>query len=125
MNTRPQFASRIPLTALPPQIYYVHPLALHGMDAWEEVFTHARALGFDTILSGPLFDRGRGASIFTTSDFDRLAPSLGLGSDPMEAITALTQAARECELKFMLDLVIDQVATGPPPKPTVAADTRQ
>ncbi|AYC99887.1 alpha-1,4-glucan--maltose-1-phosphate maltosyltransferase [Neorhizobium sp. NCHU2750] len=124
MNTRPQFVSRIPLTDLPPQIYYVHPLALAGITAWEEMFGHARDLGFDTVLSGPLFHRGKGTSVFTAADFDRLDPALGLGRDPVEAIAALVAAAGRHELKFMLDLVIDQVAVDDAHETAIAADPR-
>jgi starch synthase (maltosyl-transferring) len=124
MNTRPQFAARIPLTDLPPQIYYIHPLALHGMDAWREVFAHARDLGFDTVLSGPLYERGQDASIFTTRNFERLDPALGLGDNAVDAIEALVKAAGDHDLKFMLDLVIDQVATDDQHVPPVAADPR-
>jgi starch synthase (maltosyl-transferring) len=124
MNTRPQFASRISLTDIPPQIYYVHPLMLHGIDAWKEVFAHARDLGFDTVLSAPLFERGEKASIFTTRDFDRIDPELGLGTDPRKVIASLVSAAREHDLKLMLDLIIDQVAVDRDHMPTVAADPR-
>lgn len=124
MNTRPQFASRISLTDLPPQIYYVHPLALRGIEAWREVFAHARDLGFDTVLSGPIYERGAGASIFTSRDFNRTDPALGLAADLAEAIAALVSAAREHELKFMLDLVIDQIAADREHAPPVAVDPR-
>jgi starch synthase (maltosyl-transferring) len=124
MNTRPQFASRISLTDLPPQIYYVHPLMLNGSEAWREVFTHARDLGFDTVLTAPLFKRGNKASIFTTEDFNRLDPALGLGDDPGQAISLLVSAAREQGIKLMFDLVVDQVAIDREHVPPVAADPR-
>jgi starch synthase (maltosyl-transferring) len=124
MNTRPQFASRTSLTDLPPQIYYVHPLLLRGQDAWRDVFAHARALGFDTVLSAPLFKRGNEASIFTTQDFERLDPDLGLGDDPRAAIASLVAMAREHDVRLMLDLVIDQVAVDQQHAPPVAADPR-
>lgn len=124
MNTRPQFASRIPLTDLPPQIYYVHPLALHGMEDWKEAFAHARDLGFDTVLSGPLYQRGDASAIFTTQSFERLDPALGLGDDPEEAIAALAAIAKKHKLKFMLDLVVDQIAMERPDTLRRAADPR-
>ncbi|TWF58824.1 alpha-1,4-glucan--maltose-1-phosphate maltosyltransferase [Neorhizobium alkalisoli] len=124
MNTRPQFASRTLLTDLPPQLYYVHPLALKGMEAWKEVFAHARNLGFDTVLSGPLYQRGDGSSIFTALDFERLDPELGLGDNPVEAIAMLVAAAKGFELKFMLDLVVDRVAVDREEAKQSAADPR-
>jgi starch synthase (maltosyl-transferring) len=124
MNTRPQFASRTLLTDLPPQLYYVHPLVLKGVEAWKEIFAHARNLGFDTVLSGPLYQRGDGASIFTALDFERLDPELGLGDNPAEAIAMLVAAAKDFELKFMLDLVVDRVAVDREEAKQSAADPR-
>ncbi|MEQ1403448.1 maltotransferase domain-containing protein [Neorhizobium sp. Rsf11] len=123
MNTRPQFASRTSLSQLPPQIYYVHPLILKGLDAWREVFAHAKDLGFDTVLTAPLFARGRNASVFVTRNFDRLDPELELGTSVEDGFKALIEAARAQDLRLMLDLIIDRVAddehTG-----SIAADPR-
>ena len=80
MNTRPQFSTRSSLTQVPPQIYYVHPLMLRGLEAWREVFAHVRELGLDTVLTAPLFRRGTNASVFITRNFDELDPALDLGS---------------------------------------------
>ncbi|MBP1842384.1 starch synthase (maltosyl-transferring) [Rhizobium petrolearium] len=123
MNTRPQFASRTSLSQLPPQIYYVHPLMLKGLDAWREVFAHAKDLGFDTVLTAPLFARGRNASIFVTRNFDRLDPELELGTSVEDGFKALIEVARAQDLKLMLDLVIDRVADDEHARP-IAADPR-
>ncbi|TCV76315.1 maltotransferase domain-containing protein [Neorhizobium sp. S3-V5DH] len=124
MNTRPQFASRISLSQLPPQIYYVHPLMLKGLDAWREVFAHARDLGFDTVLTAPLFERGANTSVFVTKDFGRLDTRLGLGQSPEDGFKALIAAARENNIKLMLDVVIDRVAVGADEARPVIADPR-
>lgn len=124
MNTRPQFASRTSLSQLPPQIYYVHPLMLKGLDAWREVFAHARDLGFDTVLTAPLFERGRNASVFVTRDFDRLDPDLGLGASIEDGFRALLAAARANDIKLMLDLVIDRIAIDAEHAGSIVADPR-
>ena len=124
MNTRPQFASRISLSQLPPQIYYVHPLMLKGLDAWREVFAHAQDLGFDTVLTAPLFERGANTSVFVTKDFGRLDTRLGLGQSPEDGFQALIAAARENNIKLMLDVVIDRVAVGADEARPVIADPR-
>ncbi len=54
----------------PPQIYYVNPLLLRGIDAWREVFDHAKDTGFDTVLTAPLFDRG-GNSVFAPRNLEK------------------------------------------------------
>lgn len=125
MNTRPQFASHTSLTQVPPQIYYVHPLMLRGLEAWKEAFAHARDLGFDTVMSAPLFERGENASVFVTKDFNRLDPQLGLGENIEEAIKALVRAAGESKVRLMLDLVIDRVATDVAHRGPVIADPRR
>ncbi|AXV14607.1 DUF3416 domain-containing protein [Neorhizobium sp. SOG26] len=125
MNTRPQFASRISLSQVPPQIYYVHPLMLRGMEAWRELFAHVRDLGFDTVLSAPLYQRGRNASVFVTRDFDRLDPELGLGDNIEDGIRSLVEAARAANVKLMFDLVVDQVATDDAHPRPVVADPRK
>ncbi|PKA42803.1 DUF3416 domain-containing protein (plasmid) [Rhizobium sullae] len=112
MNTRPQFASRT--SQLPPQIYYVHPLMLKGLEAWREVFAHASDLGFDTVLTAPPFERGHNTSVFVAKSFDRLDPELGLGDSVTDAVRDLVQAATDNNLKIMLDLVVDRVAVDKP-----------
>jgi starch synthase (maltosyl-transferring) len=124
MNTRPQFDTRTSLSQVPPQIYYVHPLMLRGIDAWREIFAHAKDLGFDTVLSAPLFQRGHNASVFVTANFDQLDPELGLGESLEDGIRTLVQAARENGVKLMLDLVIDRVAAGPERTSPAVADPR-
>lgn len=93
---------------LDPRIYYVHPLMLRGLEAWREVFRHARELGFDTVLSAPLAKRVAGASVFVSSDFDRTDPELGLAENIFDAVRSLAEAARSEGLIFMLDLVVDR-----------------
>ncbi|MBB4008590.1 alpha-1,4-glucan--maltose-1-phosphate maltosyltransferase [Allorhizobium taibaishanense] len=93
-----------------PKIYYVHPLLLRGMDDWQETFRHARALGFDTILSAPLFSRVPGASVFVTQSFDELDPALDLTGPADDRLREFVEAARAEGLQLMLDIVIDKVA---------------
>ena len=93
-----------------PRIYYVHPLMLDGFEAWQQIFQHAKSLGFDSILSAPLFETGPGTSIFTASSLERPDARLGLGDDLHVAIRQLTTAADGFGLAFMMDLVVDRLA---------------
>lgn len=124
MDTRPQFASRISVSRLPPQIYYVHPLMLKGLDAWREVFAHAKDLGLDTVLTAPPFERGHNASVFVTRNFDRLDPELGLGESVGDGLKGLVQAARENGVRLMLDLVVDRIALDDETAEPMTADPR-
>jgi starch synthase (maltosyl-transferring) len=107
-----------------PRIYYVHPLELKGIDAWKALFTHAKSLGFDTVLSAPLGVRAAGASIFITADFDRLDPDLGLGDDVATGLGQLVESAGDEGLALMLDLVADREAMPLEDDPRVLADPR-
>ncbi|NLR97198.1 DUF3416 domain-containing protein [Rhizobium sp. P38BS-XIX] len=88
------------------KIYYVNPLLLAGRDQWAELFDHAVSLGFDSVLSAPVFQRSEGGSVFSTADYERLDPALGLGEDSEEGVTHLAHLAQERELGLMLDVPI-------------------
>ncbi|MGY5811323.1 maltotransferase domain-containing protein [Rhizobium sp. LEGMi198b] len=97
------------LPSTPPQIYYVNPLLLRGIDAWREVFNHAKNIGFDTVLTAPLFERG-GDSVFAPRNFENLDPEFSLGTSLVDGLRALTLAARERGMALMMDLVLDRKA---------------
>ncbi|MDK4742357.1 DUF3416 domain-containing protein [Rhizobium sp. CNPSo 3464] len=97
------------LPSTPPQIYYVNPLLLRGIDAWREVFNHAKNIGFDTVLTAPLFERG-GDSVFAARNFENLDPEFSLGTSLVDGLRALTLAARERGMALMMDLVLDRKA---------------
>ncbi|MDO1584402.1 alpha-1,4-glucan--maltose-1-phosphate maltosyltransferase [Rhizobium oryzicola] len=118
LNTRPQPADA-------PRIYYVHPLLLRGQESWLAVFDHAARLGFDTILSAPLFVRGKGASIFVSRNRHHVEPGLGLGDTISEAIAPLAEQAQGRGLRLMLDLVLDRTASDEAEQPPVVADPRK
>lgn len=127
--------SRMPLASKPqplgvyPRLYYVNPLLLSGRDQWNEVFHHAGALGFDGVLSGPIFQRVPGGSIFSPADHDLLDPAFGLGKRSEDGFAFLADAARSHGLHLMLDLSISVTAGGhsaldPRQSPAVVANTR-
>ncbi|NRP75925.1 Alpha-1,4-glucan:maltose-1-phosphate maltosyltransferase 1 [Ensifer psoraleae] len=107
-----------------PRIYYVHPLHLRRHDGWRELFKHVAALGFDTVLSAPLFARSDGASVFVSSSFEQLDPDLEMPGRAEEQIGSLAGMADELGLRFMLDLVLDRVAEteSVKPDPRIRAD---
>ncbi|MBB5575987.1 alpha-1,4-glucan--maltose-1-phosphate maltosyltransferase [Rhizobium paranaense] len=97
------------LQSAPPQIYYVNPLLLRGIDAWREVFDHAKGTGFDTVLTAPLFDRG-GNSVFAPRNFENLDPELSLGSSLVDGLGTLAMEAGKRGVALMMDLVLDRKA---------------
>ncbi len=124
MNSLIRFDAPVSRVTQSPRIYYVHPLQLNGIASWRETFRHASSLGFNTVLTAPIFQRGKQTSVFVSSDFDRIDPTLGLGEDVAEVSGALAAAAAEHGLSLMLDLVIDRVATDDRGGRHIAADPR-
>jgi len=88
------------------RIYYVNPLLLDGRDGWNEAFDHARSLGFNIVMSAPLFKRRDGGSVFAPEDCDQTDPSLGLPQEPAEALFELVAAGAARDIKLMLDLAL-------------------
>jgi starch synthase (maltosyl-transferring) len=93
-----------------PRIYYVNPLLLKGPEAWAELFAHVHNLGFDTVISAPLFARGKDTSIFVARSFDEIDADLELGGSVPEMLGKITHLSRTAGVAFMLDLVIDRMA---------------
>ena len=94
-----------------PRIYYVHPLLAGPLDGWGPVLDRAAALGFDHVLTAPLFAAGAARDLFLTADPDRIDPRLG-GGDGWAAIARL---AADCEargLRLMQDATLDRAAAG-------------
>jgi len=94
----------------PPRIYYVHPLMLGGIEAWNEIFDHAAGLSFDAVLTAPPFLTFPGDSIFVSRDFDRLTPTLDALGGAQQGLAALATSAKRRGLTLMMDLVIDRAS---------------
>jgi starch synthase (maltosyl-transferring) len=89
-----------------PRIYYVNPLLLVGEDAWLGAFDHAKALGFNAVLMAPPFVHAPFDSIFYTTDFNRIDPSLRLPNDAEQALAMLASHAGDRDLSLMLDISV-------------------
>ena len=124
MNSVPTFNAPVSRLKQPPRIYYVHPLQLRGYDAWAEVFEHAHSLGFDTVLTAPLFERGNHTSVFVSRTFDRIDPVLQLGDDIEGTFSQLAALAANHQVRLMVDLVIDRNAREDGEDDNIVADPR-
>jgi starch synthase (maltosyl-transferring) len=100
-------------SALPPAIYYLHPLLAGPLAGWDRHFARAARLGFNTVLTAPPFATGRGGNVFLTADHWRLDDRLG-GGDAREALALAARAAERAGLRLMLDIVADRVAADGP-----------
>jgi starch synthase (maltosyl-transferring) len=68
---------------------------------------HARSLGFDSVLSAPLYRRSARGSVFSSGDFGSVDPALGLGGAIEDVIATLARAADERGLNLLLDLSVE------------------
>ncbi|ARP86438.1 alpha-1,4-glucan--maltose-1-phosphate maltosyltransferase [Bordetella genomosp. 9] len=96
------------------RIYYVHPvlagpLSNHAAGRWQTLCTRAKTLGFDTLMTAPLWAPDPAGNPYVPADPDRLNPALGeLALD--EALATLTSLCGKHRLSLMVDLVLDRVA---------------
>ncbi|HUG63363.1 MAG TPA: alpha-1,4-glucan--maltose-1-phosphate maltosyltransferase [Methylomirabilota bacterium] len=95
-----------------PRIYYVHPLMMGPMEAWGVGLDHAAGMGFETVLTAPLFDPGPCRNLFLTFDTDSLHPALGYSGPAIDGVGRLVDMAGARGLSLMIDLVIDRAASG-------------
>jgi len=97
------------------RIYYVHPVTVgpisEGAGArWEALCARAQALGFDTLLTAPLWVPGPEGDPFIPADPDAVHPALAGSGDLAAAMTALARICREHKLSLMVDLPLDRAA---------------
>ncbi|MCF6368180.1 maltotransferase domain-containing protein [Rhizobium halophilum] len=124
MNSLPRIDAPVSRVTQSPRIYYVHPLQLQGLEAWREIFRHAAELGFDTVLSAPLHERGKNTSVFVSKNYDMPDPQLKLDGSMADVLQVLTKAANASGVRLMLDLVIDRIAKQDQESSTIASDPR-
>lgn len=67
-------------------------------------------MGFEAVVSAPLWAPGANGNLLLAADDDRLAPSLGWDGPAHDGIARLVEEAGRQGLKLMLDLVADRVA---------------
>jgi starch synthase (maltosyl-transferring) len=81
------------------------------VDEWSKVCAHARTLGFDTLMTAPLWAPDPDGNVLVTAGADHLNPALaGLGADLPDALSELAGLCAKHELNLMVDLVLDRVA---------------
>src|SRR6185312_13569480 len=95
-----------------PKIYHLHPLVAGPVRAWPGEFARIRAMGFNTVCLAPPFLAGERGDIFITRDHDRLHPALEWDGSAASAMEAAAAAAARAELRLMLDIAVDPIASG-------------
>jgi starch synthase (maltosyl-transferring) len=94
-----------------PKIYYFHPLLAGTRLSWPHQLRRIRNMGFDHILTAPIFAPGSYGDIFLTGDHDRLNAAFGDGESADAAFVDLAQAARREGLGVLTDIVVGRMST--------------
>jgi len=101
-----------------PRIYYVNPLDLPSTTSWLQVFDHAAHLGFDTVMTGPIFKRrAQSGSIFRSLDTSSVDAAVGLPSSLEDAVAYLSENARARGIGLMMDVLLPIGEAASPDEP--------
>ncbi len=104
-------AAPVTAPAVPaPRIYFLHPLLVGPLPAWDAAFARIAGLGFDAALIAPTFVPGPSGNLFHLADPDAPHPILEAPGDAGAALAALAAKARAAGLALYLDIVLDRVA---------------
>lgn len=93
-----------------PRIYYFHPLLAGPRTSWARHLRRCRAMGFEYVLTAPLFAPGAAGDLFLTGDHEKPHPAIEQSLNADQLIAALAQHCRDAGLKLLLDLVLGRVA---------------
>jgi starch synthase (maltosyl-transferring) len=100
-----------PRAIFAPKIYYFHPLLAGPAGSWPQHLRRVRDMGFDAVLSAPLFGPGENGDIFLTADHERTHPATGAPPSVDQAVGEFAELCRQHGLRLYLDVVLGRVAT--------------
>jgi starch synthase (maltosyl-transferring) len=92
------------------KIYYFHPLLAGPRERWPDHLKHCRELGFDHVLSAPLFAPGELGDLFLTADHERAHPLIDRSVSADEVAAEFAALCRAYGMKLLLDVVVGMVA---------------
>jgi starch synthase (maltosyl-transferring) len=93
-----------------PRIYYFHPLLAGPRTSWPLHLERCRAMGFDYVLTAPLFAPGAAGDLFLTADHDKPHPAIEQSLDADQLIEELARRCRDAGLGLLLDIVVGRLA---------------
>src|SRR5262249_38025669 len=97
-----------------PKIYYFHPLLAGSRSKWPNYLIRCRDLGFDHIISAPLFAPGKAGDLFLTADYERVHPAIATSESADQVAAEFAELCRAHGLKLLLDIVVGRVAADAP-----------
>jgi starch synthase (maltosyl-transferring) len=89
-----------------PKIYYFHPLVAGPFSSWSRHLDRCRELGFDHVLTAPIFAPGSHGDIFITADHERAHPAFESAQHADDLVGQFAALCRERELNLLLDVVV-------------------
>jgi starch synthase (maltosyl-transferring) len=93
-----------------PRLYYFHPLLAGPRRSWRQHLGVCREMGFDHLLTAPLFASGVNGDLFLTSDHEKVHPAI---ENSLSVDQVLAELAKDCGdfgLNLFLDVVLGRVA---------------
>ncbi|HWX83669.1 MAG TPA: maltotransferase domain-containing protein [Xanthobacteraceae bacterium] len=93
-----------------PKIYYFHPLLAGPRAGWPAHLRRCRDLGFDHVLSAPLFAPGEARDLFLAADHDQTHPAVEKSLPLAQVIDDFARTCRACGLQLFIDVVLGRVA---------------
>lgn len=99
------------------KIYNLFPRLVGKMDKWEEHFPRIKDLGFDYVYINPFHYAGFSGSLYAPKDyydFNPLFVDTSSKNPPMKQLEHMIEAAKESDLKMVMDLVINHTAKDHP-----------
>ncbi len=94
-----------------PNIYYFDPLLAGPRRSWSVHLSRCKALGFNHVVSAPLFDPGESGDLFLASDHERANPAIEPATAVDLIVAEFARACQENSLQLLLDVVVGRVAT--------------
>ena len=94
------------------RIYNLFPLLAGTSLQWAEYLPSIEAMGFDWVYLNPIHYPGFSGSLYAIKSFDRIHPVLdsGDGLDAFQQLRRFCEAAREHNVRVMVDLVINHAS---------------
>ena len=99
-----------PAATFAPKIYYIHPLLAGPLGSWQQHLRRVQGMGFDTVLTAPLFAPGASGDLFLAGDHEGAIPVMGSPLPADQAVAELAEACRRENLQLFMDVVLGRVA---------------
>jgi hypothetical protein len=93
-----------------PKIYYFHPLLAGPRDTWAARLRRCRDLGFDHVVSAPLYAPGKAGDLFLTADQERAHRAIEKSLPVVQVAEEFAQACRANDLSLLIDVVLGRMA---------------